>query len=687
MIGITIDSIEVFTLNPDGSEYKPLDSSTFLKKNRIGEYKKIRVNYVSSESIADTVIYFVPALFLKSGTVPPFTDAPTGSYYSYLIDSVPTVDTYEMNLNASVGYVPDLIKNNLCELIIDSATEFSIELSFYQLYDLLSFLTPSYEDNRWKLLNDRWNNGSTLSVVGDSIYTSDKFRPHFYLFIQKTADLANKFSITTSVEGYQGGFYNKNELQAAPYFTQQEFIIEDPLGNTITKISSTFDTKVRFRCVAPDTVTEVFVWLIKVTGRGGVTDPTVDMKTFYEASTENILTVGGSTTIDNKIKSPSTAPALITGKYEISFHIDKSLVLPGELYRVIAIPHYNMEVYEVNSFISNMLEVDLPTFNGNGYEFTGTLTDYNKEFTGNDLVCVVEERIKSKLVVDYSGDVFKDDILARLGLVVPNDIYTYLQNIKCEIYEDIGTTRHYYKRSQASFSLFLLAWAIPSDMSFTNVGGILTINWDWRNRYESWIPNIESQISGFILMSPTSNQNWAGRTLKVKYSLQLNYYDYAVPFSDNLVFIQTIRPKGYTSDVEIFKEDGEEIGNAEFFCSDESECLKAKFNLPNPEDYNLITTVEKSPGTITSIEENEEYLGELAQLDSDKFASQEVSYSETEATFGKFCLDNSKFVLNLPYKISAIAKKKPNVIPEDGRITEDDIVREVEETTDIRLIE
>jgi hypothetical protein len=108
-------------------------------------------------------------------------------------------------------------------------------------------------------------------------------------------------------------------------------------------------------------------------------------------------------------------------------------------------------------------------------------------------------------------------------------------------------------------------------------------------------------------------------------------------------------------------------------------------NVPNPEEYNLITTIELAPGTISNIEENEEWLGVLAQLNSLKIASSETAYSESEATFAKFCLNNSLFNLNLQYKISAIAKRVPIVancaleteVPNDFE-TENNIIIETE---------
>lgn len=679
---INVTDAKLYTLLPNGTVKKELDNPSEFDKNRIGEFKRIELYYTAS-SLANLALYFDPALFFNAGTINPLIGTQPTYFWGYQIDAAATVGTYSMILNIPVPYVAALYKNYTVTLEIVNATDFIITIDYYHLYDLNSYL-QNVEVNHSKLLKDRSANAVELSVSGDSVYTNGKCRPQFYLYAKDITDLTQYNLVNYIVDGYQAGFYAKNAQQASPYFDQPEWILSDSVG-TVSSLSLAEDIKVRFRVASPGVSDSMHVWMI----RTDTTNNTIDFRANYEASFAKIVTLGGFATINNKIKAPSVAPALVTGKYEVSFYVDKTKLTAGAKYRFIGIPYddTNPVMTEVNSFISEEYSVGLPSYSG-AYDIVGTIKDFAKEFTGNDLVCVIEERLQSILNVDYSAGVFSADILARLGLVVPNDITRYLTKIKCEIYQDIDAyTRHYFKRSVAVKSGFLGGYAIPSDLQMTNSAGVLNLKWNYRNRYESWIPNIETTYLGVPIPVPTANQNWGGRELKVRFSLELYYDDYSTPFTDNLIFIQTIRPKGYTSDVEIFKEDGETIGNAEYFCADEESCFKAKLNVASPEEYKLITTVEKAPGASGTIAENEVWTGVLTQLTSDKFASQEESFSETEADYSKFCLDNEKFVLNLDYKISAIAKRVAPPIPVDGRITEDDILREVEGSTDYRIIE
>jgi hypothetical protein len=285
--------------------------------------------------------------------------------------------------------------------------------------------------------------------------------------------------------------------------------------------------------------------------------------------------------------------------------------------------------------------------------------------------------MKSSIIFDYSYTAFKNDIFNRLGIVLTdNDCRRYLTQIKCEIYEESGSTIQYLKRDIAT-KLDPVTYSTPSDMTLDFTGDILTIDYFWRNRYEADQLNIETTVSGVALITPTSNQYWGGRNLKIKTSLSFFYDDYVSPFTDIIEYIQLITVKDYEY-TDLFIQTESEAEVPAFYCDSDSACLEAVLGLASPEDYKLITTVEPSPGAVGSIEENEEFTGLLPQLTTTKIFSQETNFSDTEATKGKFCLEPSAFLLSLPYKISAIAKKSTGSASL-ARITEDDFGRDTED--------
>ena len=673
----------LYTLNPNGSEYKELTGGNFVK-NRIGEYKKITMTFESAVSIASKKIFFNPGLFLNPSALSPFLpgNIPTEGY-SYQVDGGATPGTYTMFLNVAVPYIQGVIQNYICEVTITSSTVFTITLKYFQLYDLKSYINSSLENNASKLLKDFSADPNNLVVSGSNIYNTSGLCPVSYIIVYDTTDPTTYGSVYVDFAGYQAGFYSANELNAAPFFNTPVFTIYDTLSAIKTELSIAYDSKISFKInTGGSNVDNVFFMLI----RTDTNDNTTDFFSNYEASFAKIIT-SGSGTIDNKIKAPSQIATLVSGAtYESYFRVDKTLLNVGEKYRVIAICYLEeYGSYNVNSFISDEITVGVPAFDGNGYSFEGRLSDYINEYLGNELTCTIEERMKSSIIFDYSYTAFKNDIFNRLGIVLTdNDCRRYLTQIKCEIYEESGSTIQYLKRDIAT-KIDPVTYSTPSDITLDFTGDILTIDYFWRNRYEDGQVNIETVVSGVTLGTPTSNQYWGGRNLKIKTSLSFFYDDYVAPFTDIIEYIQLITVKDYEY-TDLFIQTEAETEIPAFYCTPDNPCLEAVLGLASPSSYKLITTVEPSPGSIGSIEENEEFAGILTQLTTGKIASQETNYSDTEATKGKFCLETSTFLLSLPYKISALAKKTSGTAP-FARITEDDIIRDVEDGSTFREIE
>lgn len=652
---LTLLSKKLYTLNPDGTELKELLYPSEWTQNRIGEYKKVVMEFSSTQDIADNIIYFNPALYLVPGVTPFTTGAIPTEGYSYIVDSASTMGTFDMTPFVNTPYNTDLAKNWEVKITIGYGDNFTITMKYYQDEDRSGFLSTISQYNHDKLLKDKIGSTSELSVSGTSVYTDVKAVPNFYICQVNIANPVLKVFRTIEYDLYKGGFYNKNEHETAPYFTNPIWQLSDSSG-----VKSTFglleDTTVEFFVDSATPITKFFAWLI----RTDTNDNSVDFKTNYEASFAYIYDNVGSTVLDNKITAPSLAMALDSGTtWKGQFTIDKDLLTLGAKYRMISII-YDEEGGYVNSFISDEILTDLPAFNGDGYTFVAKLRDYFNDWYGNDLACVVEERLQSIININYDYFGFSDDILHRLGLTVSNDIRRYLTKVTVEIYEDASSQlRHYLQRSIA-YKTSPTTYVTPDGMELNFTTGNLEIKYPWRNRYESWIPNIESTFNG-VIITPSSNQNWATRTIKIRTRLELFYDDYSTPFTDELVFMQSIRPKTYeTQGLRIFEVvDGvqQSISSTGYYCPEDTNCFRAILT-SGSEDFKLLTTIEKSPGTITTIEENEEMLGILAQSDTNKFTDQDLYFGEAGTLKADWCIDGTKFVYDNFYKMCAIAKKQ-----------------------------
>lgn len=667
-------------------------NAAMSKLPRAGEYKRLSVQFTSSISLNSHTILFSPALFFNQSASSPYNSPidPVENW-SFVNDASSTVGTYNMFCNASFPTTNDLLRNFTATIQIISSTQFIISLLYYQGCDVEGYMQSGLINNHVKLLKDKVSSSTELNVSGNSVYTQSGYGAIFFV---KTEDLSitngsTKQSINYKFTDYEAGFYGKNNLNTSPYFTNPVWEFYDPSNNSVGTILGAQNTLVRFKIDSATNIYKIFAWLI----RTDKFDNTVDMLTNYDKSFIDVVTAI-SGTLDNKLISPSLAPVLVSGTtYKCEFTIDYTTLVQGEKYRLIAIVYDDFNEgtpQHCNSFISEEYTISkVNQFDGNGYNITGSLKDYQQEFTGNDLTCIVEERLKGSVNIDYSSNAFSNDMLNRLGLTVANDIKRYLTKMTVLVYEDLGTTRQIFEQQQI-VKIDPINYSTNNKISANFTTNNVSLTYDFRVRYESWFQNLQTLIGGVPLVTPSANQNWAGRDLRIEYQFELFYDDYVSPFSDIIKFIQKLTPKDYSNDVIIYEENGNILTGNEYYCNTDEACFKALLNVSPQEEYKLITNVELSPGDSNLIEENEVWgaVIDLPKLNTNKILTQEEQYSETETNYSKFCINALNFYVNLPYKISAIAKKQyvAPIIPVDGRITEDGILRDLE-TTDFRIIE
>lgn len=648
---ITIHSRKLFTLYPDGTEYKELAYPTQWTKNRIGEYKKVTFSFSSTQDLANSIIYFNPALCIVGSPTPYTTGSVPLEGFSYIVDAASTMGTYSMVPFALVGTSADAIRNYSCEIEIGYGDDFKIHCKYFQTADKGGFMSGVFQDNQNKLLKDSVINPLQLTIAGNTVYNNIANIPRFYVCQVSLVGTKDVSFITSSFDTYKAGFYNKNEHETTPYFSNPVWGVKTTDG-TLSKL---VDTQIEFNIDAPVIPFNWFVWMIRVDKN----DNTVDFYTNYEASFHKIGDDAGTGTLNNKLKAPSLFFALDSGStYKGSFYVDKSLLTDGATYRFISVC-YATETNDVNSFISEEVFTAPPAFDGQGYTFVAKLRDYFNDYYGNKLTCTIEERIQSIINLNYTYFGFSTDMEQRLGLVVPNDIRRYATKIMVEIYDQPSAQlRQYYDRVIA-YKTGPTTYTVPSNMELNFTTDNLEIKYLFRNRYEADVPNVESLFNELPIPA-TTTQDWGGKTLKIKTTVELYYDDYATPFTDALEFIQEITVRDYATvqQANIYKT-GTSVAPriSEYYCLSEVICLDAWVASAAYAGFRLLTTIEKETGNIATIEENEELTGLFTQLDSAKFYDQEHSYGQTVANRAKFCLDGTLMTLDKQYKLCAISKK------------------------------
>lgn len=662
---LTQEDQNLKTLFPDGSvRYSWNGSKSVLNaKNRIGEIKRIEFFVRSDVSFASANLYFNPALFVSNGIIGPTTGA--GSHYwSYpLPATLPVGTNYTAALSTTGTSNVNLIKNRTLRINVIDDFNLKITLDYVHIYDEDGYFDFNNEDNHDKLLKDKKNAPTELTVSGASVYNSTKRDARIYMYVEKQGNPLDKGSITLSLENYNAGFYNHNSLQTPPYFTNPIWILER-LSVVKTNLSHVIDTDVTFKIDSPNSVGKVLMWLI----RTDTVDNTIDFLTNYDYDLQDIKSSNLSSSV---ISAPMTSPTYDSGStFKVTFKLKASELVYGAKYRMIAVVYErDVERLDVNSFISEEIVVnEVPCYEGNGIDFFGRLSDYHREFDGNHLVCAIEERLRSKLQMEYPLNKWKDDIFNRLGLVVANDLRKYLSEITVEIYEEhfdplLGTVRNIYDLKTAVKS-GPLTYSVPSGMTLSFATNECEFWYDFRNRYEAGTLNMQTLVNGINVTPPLDNQYWGGKILNLDWKLKFNYYDYFAPFTEEMIFKQVLEVRDYGS-IAIFKQIGEGENDSVLekttFCQGDIMCLFGIATPPdgsNPEEYRLIVNIERAPGNIISIEEAEAWKGdELPQLTTDKIYSQEIQYGETMENSAGFCVNTNKLLVNSQYKISVLAKR------------------------------
>lgn len=655
---LTLVSQSFDTLLPDGTHYYSQTNPSNVVA-RIGERRKIILTLNASDpivgyptSLAGYNLFLNIGLFINTSIITSIT-GPGVNYWSAPLPN-PIVPNQDITaaLVVGTGYA-DVSKNYTVTIRTVTDTQIRVTIEYYQIYDTGSYLNPIPEDNHSKLLKDRISNSIELTTSGDSVYTNANCVPRIRIYLEDSTNALNNSTYQVNLTGYGAGFYAKNKHNAAPYFSNPVFTLTRS-AVVVTGLSTSADTKVSFKITNPAGVLKVFAWLIRV----DTFDDTVDFLTNYEASFADVITSGSG---HNKIKSPLTSPTHIgSNVYESTFFIDKTQLVQDTRYRIICIAYYANGSVEVNSYISDEYAVDAyPCYQGDGIDFTANLADYDKVYTGNNLECVVEERMRSMIQMDYTLDKWKDDIFNRLGLVVTNDIRRYLTNIDLEIYETytdplLGTVKNIFDRKNA-VKLNATTYSTPSGMVLNFGTDLARFYYYWRNRYEDHLPCIQTLVNGVAQTPVFETQNWADKTLYVEWRLKFIYDDYTTPFSDTIILYQMIRVADYNREILIKNQDTTQP-NKTSFCKGEEMCLYGELATVSPTDYHIINNIEASPGNSSTIEESEQWVGGvLDQLTTDKIYDQDSAFGANKK--GNFCIDTTKLIAGLTYKISMIAKK------------------------------
>lgn len=666
---LSISAEKIETLELPGLAVSWTDSSIANSVNRIGEFKVYTVTVDSDISIANTKIHIQPALFAPK-TKPNLTSGiPPYYYFCQTPASITPGATIICSYNG--GALPNALTGQIQYVWVKtvSSTQIQVIIAWYMGVDKEGYLDPTLYNNHDYFLKNRRLNPTELDTTGNSVYDSTSIDIRAYVYVENAAapGLYGNLDINQQ-RGFKGGFYNKGTHGVAPYFTTPAWVTKI---NSIagTSFSTALDTDIEFSCVCPSALnTTLVIHLIRTNSY----DNTVHFQTNYGMDTKYIDSLEADST---KIIGAFTGPTLVSGStYKWTFKIDKDNITIGEAYRMIAIVRYNNfpTNYEVTSFISDEYTVtaDVP-YNGGGLTFTGRIGDIKTQYSGNELTSTIEERMFAKLTIDYAADAWKNHLASRLGLTTTNDLRRYLIGVEFTIKNVFTIPTGYTDYFGEVYDVRVMSKTGP--LTYATKTGIdiisasdteLVLRAEWRNRYEDYLANYASLINGIYYFPGSSNQDWGGLNLLAEWKLILFYDDYVTPFTDEIIFTQKFTVKDYVdpSSVMTISAQNSPFDTKEFWCPGEEMCLQGEVidiaTIPNADSYYLITNIEEEPGSITTIEESEQWTAALlGSLTTPKIYNQEDYFGETTVDKALFCVDEELLEIGKDYKISVIAKK------------------------------
>lgn len=657
-MNINYIDFKVAVLLPNGTEYIK-DYVSSVPFPTIGEKKRAIMSFTTDYNMANVNLWIKFALFNQGifSVSPSIAKSPM----DYAITFPPTITagTYPIAFICPSGLNSNVQQNAEANLIIVDSTHFRIEFDFYQIYDELSYQNTSIHDNHSKLLKDCSVAPSELVISSNkNCYNSNLSRLCTTFRFEKGTD----FSDISMSSVWNSSFYNKNPINNSPYFNTPVWTLERT--TPVTNLSTITNTNVKFNINGATAVTKILGWIIRTDNFNN----TVFMFDNYEADFKDIISTNPD--LNDKIIAPIVDISLLSGStYEVQYTIDASKLVGGAKYRLIAIVYDNVGL-KSNSFISDEYIVDhVPCFDGEGFNLAATLSDYQTEFTGNDLECVIEERMKSTISLDFTSDKWKNDILTRLGLTTSNDIRRYLTEVSVSIFDEnnvtgIGVIRNLYDLKVSSkYGLLSYSTQPGLTLDFTTVDKPV-FTYEWRNRFENTVDCLQTTIDNTTNVIPVyGKQYWGGKTLKIKWKLKFYYDDYILPFEDSIEIFQQIRVKDYDSDVSIEYNDGDGIRGSwnkaiTNVCQGEEFCMGIVLNNNTLTNMKAIINIHPSGSGLNAINESEAWVGdELPQMLSPIFSSGDEDFSTIYTKLAaKFCIDTSKLSVN-SYQVSGIAKK------------------------------
>jgi len=590
-----------FELRPDGSngafDNPPLSIGADVQF--IGELETDAPVSGGMAGIAGT-LYAVLQTFQPVGNPPLPNAVPSGAFYALQITNATPVNTpVAMTFTGTNPQV-----NGTLTVEIDS-TGTNYVFRFIGVFTMLEDLGPApvWQNSRRLLFSV---NGEVNPLVNTAPWVYSGTR-ELRLAIRHLAGTV--WSATDLVRNRAARWYNA-EPNAAPPTAVTNFSLAltiggqpamqvssvEPTEATITFNSSNPQKRLLLGLIRTDAVNASATWFDAVAGGFAylVNEPT---SAFLPVHRGLPIFRGPATPI-----APATPPTW-TG----SFVIDPANIVAGATYRLVAVVFYDPAGVDEDSysFITNELPtLDVPS--PCPPALNARIIDYRTQHPSilNGAACY--ERLRAE--TDWHGASYA---ACRAAKGFPETLQAAASSMRVRIYEQVGSNRRVYADQVA-----------PKTNATTMAGGPLSATWDgarwsagydFRVRWEPNVPNLYDLDANGVVLAPTGNQNWAGKTLYIEWLFTLAHTS-PQPYETTLEFKQrfSVASASDCFRFEFFDASGNPTSSLCAGSGNMTVCVNACFSFSGGDRVILAMLPENY--ALTSIREYESWTGELSQL-------------------------------------------------------------------------
>jgi hypothetical protein len=645
-----------------GLVFTNITDLTVTDRWSIGSFRTINFSFEinkATTALTDLICYFKPVQWINGSILPetPLT-APTKSYFEYLPTGATALNTYyactfiagtndENNLNYSA-----FVK------FIDVGGHLKIEYLQYavNVADTLTYLNGLPNNQQNKLQKDDINNAVIFDNTSNDAYLNIRW---FRIAVWLLEPSINTLSFTRLQREENPIFYYPLDARYNPIWSDASFNLL--FCNTpSTTLSTITDTNISFQLTQlnADTVDD-FYWQIY---RSDINGQNVDeIINYHLNSVKDDLTAPTWQTDFNTYSDLFLAPALAftgasPGTWSGNISISATNLVNNAKYRIYVLIKTDNGVnkdwwaFTSEELIANNCQCFVPPV----LSTDSGINDY-LHFLGPAVLTAPQERLQSVAILDFAPYNTSRPFQALPDALTQINMKYYWIDAVNPIIHHITDEFSIFKNMSGTFTTASNNPFGTSDPVVTITGQILEIDIEFRNHFETNIPNLyDLNTTNNTILVPTVSLDWTNKTVYIQHELVLTQSIYTDTIQ--LTFTNAVHDynENTVNDMAFIITDmnGNEIGPN--ICATVAQVnICSTTTDSDVTNCAFISGLDASTIQVANFIEDEEFSGILPQLQNSLINYQDITYAAGAQACSNIQLSNMS---NNAYQFVAIKK-------------------------------